>query len=71
MSISPTTEAFRFGFDFFKAFSALFNGQVGPDNLTLALRFTFTLALGTVEGCECCQLKLNGISNVLVIVGIT
>ena len=52
MPIGAATKAFRLGLDLGKAFSALFDGKVGPDDLSLSFRFSFTLSFHTPEGYE-------------------
>ena len=71
VSVSPATEAFGFGFDLGEALSALLDAQIGSDDFTLTFGLAFTLPLSTTKSGESCQLKLDGISYVLVIVGFT
>ena len=71
MPVSSASEAFRFGFGLGKALSALFDTQIGSDDFTFAFRLTFTLSLGTTEGSESRQLKLDCVSYVLVVIGFT
>ena len=71
MPISSASEAFGFGFDLGKVLSALFDAQIGSDDFTFAFKLTFTLSLDTTESSESCQLKLDCVSYILVVIGFT
>ena len=53
MPIGAAAKAFRLGLNLGKAFSALFDGKVGPNGLSLSFGFSFTLSFHTPEGYEC------------------
>ena len=53
VSVGAAAKAFRLGLDLGEAFSALFDGQVGPDDFPFSFGLTFTLSFHTSEGYEC------------------
>ena len=67
MPVGAAAKAFRLGLDLGEAFSALFDGKVGPDDLSLSFGLTFALSFHTSEGHESGKLKLDSFSKAFVV----
>ena len=71
MPVGAAAKAFRLGLDLRESLSALFDGKVGPDDLSLSFGFSFTLSFHTSEGHEGSKLKLDSFPNAFVVFGLS
>ena len=68
--IGAAAKTFRLGLDLRESLSALFDGEVGPDNLSFPLWFSFTFSFHTSEGYESSKLELDSFPNAFVVFGL-